>query len=654
MGRRKLIGMIMAYPEAVYQKRVLDGLFAACEKYGYDVAVFTPMVQVCHFYQEYLKGELNIFELINFDKLDGVIVSSMSLTENRIFWVYDHICKKLKSECTKPVVSLGLPMADYEVMYTDDRQAFSEIAAHVFDAHGCKNVYFLSGTKGNEVSEQRIEGFTDFLKSRGLPVNENNIFYGDFWYTGGEALADRIISGEVPMPDAVICASDYIAMGLANRLIKHGISVPDQVIVTGYDAVAEAAINTPAITTYIPDVFTVLNDAVNYIRERIEPGAELTPVGSGVQYQYGLRLCSSCGCSDDVAHIKKCLNESLYKTNHNFSEKAISDTVDISRLIDSYANEILACSSDPEVCLRNIYYTDYLLRPYSDYYLCLTENWLDTDENIVHGYPEKMNCVIHTVPTENAAADRLDERYFSIEPDHLFDTSLMLPQLYEERDEPAVFYFVPVHFNENTFGYSVLKCSLKQEDKIGCVYRNWLRNVNNALEMVRARNRLMMFSERDVMTGLLNRRGMDVRIEKMLESAKPGDKCAVFVIDMDGLKYINDNFGHIEGDFGIIAIASAVNSSLKEGEISVRAGGDEFYIIGVGEYSDSEMKERADRFRGLIDESDRSSGKPYNISASIGWRCEDVNESFDIDNVIRLADLSMYRDKTDRCKQRGS
>lgn len=161
-----------------------------------------------------------------------------------------------------------------------------------------------------------------------------------------------------------------------------------------------------------------------------------------------------------------------------------------------------------------------------------------------------------------------------------------------------------------------------------------------------------MFSERDVMTGLYNRRGMDSRIEKMLEEAAPDDKCAVFVIDMDGLKSINDNFGHTEGDFGIITIANAINSICRDSEICVRAGGDEFYVIGMGKYSDEEMNGRVERFRTLIDKADKSSGKPYDISASIGWQCGDVTESFDIDDLIRLADLRMYDDKTGRCKQR--
>ena len=71
-----------------------------------------------------------------------------------------------------------------------------------------------------------------------------------------------------------------------------------------------------------------------------------------------------------------------------------------------------------------------------------------------------------------------------------------------------------------------------------------MRNVNNCLEMLRIREEIIKFSERDAMTGLYNRRGMDVNICELLNSANAGDSVIVFVIDMDGRKHISDTYGH--------------------------------------------------------------------------------------------------------------
>lgn len=68
MKKRKLIGCILNCPENIYQSRILDGLMARCEKYDYDLAVFSPLVNGTHFYKDYLYAEFNILELINFDQ----------------------------------------------------------------------------------------------------------------------------------------------------------------------------------------------------------------------------------------------------------------------------------------------------------------------------------------------------------------------------------------------------------------------------------------------------------------------------------------------------------------------------------------------------------------------------------------------------------
>lgn len=98
MSKRKLIGVLMANPEAVYQQRVIDGIFAQCRLYDYDVAVFSPLVQVCHYFKPYLRGELNIFELVNFDLLDGIIVPSITLSEDKNYAILDGVMQKIKGK----------------------------------------------------------------------------------------------------------------------------------------------------------------------------------------------------------------------------------------------------------------------------------------------------------------------------------------------------------------------------------------------------------------------------------------------------------------------------------------------------------------------------------------------------------------------------
>ncbi|MCI7767241.1 MAG: GGDEF domain-containing protein [Oscillospiraceae bacterium] len=647
MGKRKTIGVIIAEPESVYQQRLLKGIFKQCEKYGYNAAVFCSLSKLGISYKQYQDGEANIFELVNFELLDGIIVPPITLSGDEK--VSEHVLERLKNECSKPVVCLDIPYGDYPVINTDDRSAFSSVTAHIIDVHECRKIYFLTGTMGFSVSEQRLAGYMDMMKKRDIPVDDSMIFYGDFWYSGGESLADKIISGEVERPEAVICASDHMAIGLANRLAANGIRVPEDIIVTGYDATSEAVLNDIAITTCVPDVAAAAGKAVDHIRSLIEPGAEIIPPAP--QKHSGLRICSSCGCPENMAYVKQRLNDSLIRSNWNYGDKDIENRVDINMLLESYVFESFAGSVDAHDCLDKIYRSIYLIKPFDRFWLCLKEEWLGSDEEAAMGYPDKMRTVVYRYFMHDKDDDP-EGCYISENGGEIFDTRLMLPQLWEEYDEPRVFYFAPVHYIEYSLGYAVVQCSIKEEHIIGNVYRNWLRNVSSALEMIRVRTRLQMFSERDAMTGLYNRRGMDKELYKLLKKARPTDKLLVFVIDMDGLKIINDTYGHSEGDYGIRAIANVTRQIAKNDDICVRAGGDEFYIIGVGDYNSIDALVRVQRFKQALEETDKAAAKPYEISASIGYCCESLSHKIAIDELLRIADGRMYENKIARKKQR--
>lgn len=648
MARRKLIGLILPNPEEAYQHRIMKGILKQCEKYGYDIAVFSTLVEVTHPFLDYLQGEATIYNIMNLEALDAIIVSTLSVCKNGETWLQDILLEKLK-EFQKPIISIDLPFGAYETIYTDDASAFSKITAHVLDVHHCENIYFLTGHKEYEVSEERLSGFIREMQRRGRSVSENHIFYGNFWYNSGEELADRIASGELAMPDAVICASDHMAIGVANRLQKRGIKVPDDIIVTGFDATAEAAINDLSITTYRPDIDVAAMKAVNEIRKQIEPGAQVEEVSDS--QSNGLRICASCGCQENVAYVKGRLNDSLYNVHQNYYDEEIREKIGISRLLESYMCEDLTNTMGPEECFEKIYRSSFLIQPFDHFYLCLREDWLNIEEGMENSFPKRMKMVIRATAHEDMNI-MLEGDYATNSLGRIFETEKMLPQIYEEREEASVFYFAPVHFLEDSLGYFVLQCSVRQQHKIDHVFRNWVRYVNNALKMISVQNQLRAFSERDAMTGLYNRRGMEVQLENMVKRVRQKDYWFVCVVDMDGLKTVNDRYGHEEGDCAIGVISSMVNAITKSGEVCVRAGGDEFYIIGIADYAEEEGEERNGRLEKLLEGYNQHSSKEYILSASMGY-CMQTYESKDqLQRVLHIADQNMYQNKVARKKQR--
>ncbi|SFC44757.1 substrate-binding and GGDEF domain-containing protein [Ruminococcus albus] len=642
MEKRKTICLITGMPETLHARRVAKGVFEQCDKYGYNVAVFASMSHFLFFIEEHAKGENNIYSLPNFKLFDGVIIDTVTLLEDGTGKVMKTVDRRIKECGNIPVVCLGIPYGGYHTIngYNDD--ILREMCRHVVNVHGKRDICVLTGKKGHPEAEERLAVFADELGKLGIELDEDHRIYGDFWYNSGIALAKEMIEGKRPMYEAVITAGDYMGLGLIEELTKHGIRVPEDIIVIGFDATDEAMLAEITLTSYETNYTKTAADAVDYLRKNIDPDGSIKPYVPDMQ-----NLCHegmSCGCQPDITQSARTFRDSLYYIYHNYTSENVFDNIDIGMLMESYASESLTASATPEECLKNIFGKVYLLLPFVNFRLCLREDWLSYDTYLKEGYPDKMMVAVAD-STENGVKVNNWKDMFTI------DTKDLVPELNEYTEKPCVFYFAAVHFGDNTLGYAVLQRELSDRHLLNLVFRNWLRLVNNSLEMARAKNRYVQLSIVDNMTGLYNRRGMYEKFSDMMKHADKDDRLMICVIDMDGLKYINDTFGHSEGDEAIITMSRAIKTLCGDNEVPVRAGGDEFVIIGIGAYSDDEPKKRAEHLADILEKSNSELDKPYRLDASIGCVLSDEN-SFELEKHLTKADEEMYRCKSSRRKNR--
>ena len=645
MGRRKRIGLFTSYPETTHVRRVLKGIMLQCEKYNYDLCVFASSVHLSFPHKDYLRGESNIFELASPDRLDGVILDSVNLTGDQ----EDRIRKRLMSRLFQyeklPICALELPVEGVHLIPNNDEAAIREQCRHAIEVHGRKKICVLTGTQGNKIAETRLSIYLDEIRRHGLEVLPEHIVYGDFYYFSGDALAKKIAANEIPRPDAVICGSDCMAIGLVDRLVRLGIRVPEDVLVIGFDSSDEGAVNQTTISSYEPSDKEMGANAVDYLRSIIEPGEPLIPYQHEVSSQF--HAGASCGCMTDPSYAMKHFRDSLYISNYNQADEEQSDRISIGTFMEGYVMEGFTASGSAEECFRNICNYADLLKPFRNFYLCLKPDWQNMDDIRYEGYPEKMQICVARSMEEGGTST------FGKESAVSFPTEEMIPLLDEAERNPSVFYFSPVHFDGVLLGYAVLQRDLSGHPTINVVYRNWIRYLNNALEMTRIRERLQAISVRDEMTGAYNRRGMYAMYRSMLSEAREGDALFVCVADMDGLKYVNDTFGHSEGDFGIRAVCDTLQSVAKSNEICVRGGGDEFFLIGIGPYRKEDEAERAAEFAKAIEQSSLRTEKPYTISASIGCSVFPDCRQVRLDTALSEADERMYRYKVKNKKHRS-
>lgn len=170
-----------------------------------------------------------------------------------------------------------------------------------------------------------------------------------------------------------------------------------------------------------------------------------------------------------------------------------------------------------------------------------------------------------------------------------------------------------------------------------------LREVLDDLE--RSNTQLQRISENDELTGLYNRRGFLTVARRSLELARRMRRSGlVFYADLDGLKRINDVYGHHEGDLAIKAAADVLRATFRNMDVIARLGGDEFTVLALNA---DEALVPIVRHR-LADEESKANerlGKPWRLSISIGFSAFAASDQTPIEKLMRDADSVLYAEK---------
>jgi two-component system cell cycle response regulator len=173
------------------------------------------------------------------------------------------------------------------------------------------------------------------------------------------------------------------------------------------------------------------------------------------------------------------------------------------------------------------------------------------------------------------------------------------------------------------------------------------RAVCYAISRHRAHLHLRSLSLMDELTGLYNRRGFVSLAEQRLKlTSRQHVRSTLIFIDVDNLKYINDTFGHREGDAALREIAELLRECFRDSDIIGRLGGDEFCVLLSQSSPAGDLLIRK-RMARLLDKSNEGSRRLYALSVSVG--AVDISEPCELEDQISRADALMYEHK--RAKQ---
>jgi two-component system, cell cycle response regulator len=171
------------------------------------------------------------------------------------------------------------------------------------------------------------------------------------------------------------------------------------------------------------------------------------------------------------------------------------------------------------------------------------------------------------------------------------------------------------------------------------------RAIRSAIARDNWRREIYSLSFVDELTGLYNRRAfMTVGEQQLRMARRTGSTVNLAFADLDGMKFINDHFGHIEGDRVLRDIARILRSTFRESDVIARLGGDEFAILWMGEMQVSTALVR-ERLRANLNEYIASEAPPYPLSLSVGYCQYKAGFESALTEMLSEGDRRMYEDK---------
>ena len=618
-NHRKTIGVFINRSESEFQQITIHGLVSEAQRYGFNVA-FMDSYGVRESKNMYDYYESAIINFAPIEEFDAVIVA-LDTYDTPI--LRDRLIEALQQRAKCPVISFREENNHFYCTTSEANNLTEEIVQHLVEEHGVKRFGFMAGYSGHVDSEIRFQSFQQEIQKKGLVLEENAVFYGDMWKLKGEEAYRFFFEGDGIRPEAIVCANDFMARALSDALLDHGLRIPEDVYISGFDNIEESYSIHPELTTVSVDYELMAREAIRLI-DRLLKGEK----------------CEKCICVPaKVIYRESCCGK---EKTRNISSKELRPNQKLV-LFKQKQNGHMYFSIDMDGCTSYdemygiIQNNLYLIGDYKNFYLCLfeqrnAEGILEFDNQIPDNAILKMVC---------RDGIRLEETDFSFARKDLLPSKVV-------SEEPFICHFVLLHNRTKCFGYTAVNYRNPAYDP-DIFFHNWNLTVSLAINELSAREALIQLSKKneknsitDFMTGLLNRRGLEQKVTfHWNEWIREKKQIYFFSIDLDRLKFINDTFGHKEGDRAIIEAAHAIKHAVGNRGFTARTGGDEFEVI-MSECENEQL------FYELIEKelaNANAKDDRYQIEVSIGCFCKCLDESDNYEKCIQVSDTIMYRNK---------
>ena len=606
-----------------FLKDFVKGMQRAVEGKNIDIYLFNT-----YNYTEYSGfpnySGASIFNLIHYEDFDGVIILADLIGNVRI--LEKERLKILKAG--KPAISINKKMDGICCLRIDNYTGMYDLIDHMVKMHGITDLAYVTGKESAVDFSERYKAFTEVLKDNNIPLDINQIYnieYSD--YHCAYRFFDEFVKSGKQMPKCFVCSNDLIALGLLKVCFENNINVPEQVKIIGFDDILETQSTLPSITSVKNNADMLGAEAINRLELGINP-AQLLKLKSTPVYR------QSCGChylaaKDQGRIILDILDDTNKKEEFNTQIEVIG--------------EIFAEAADVFTLLTNV--ENFLVKSHSfegsDFCIFMKSDWTSVLINSAENLPQNLS---YGTQVQAICSVQDNKKYLR----EMINTRDLIPEKMKS-DKSSIFMFLPIYHHSYVHGYYVTKDNLSMIDnRYGYI---WARNLGTSIEHFRKKNMFKQMSQqylrlstKDALSGMLNRQGLDKLAKPFYaQNKKNGLTTVLFFVDINKMKHINDQFGHLHGDLAVKTVSAAVLETVPRNWLCIRYGGDEFLVVGNsknynGEDYCTQIKER------LLSKTSVMH-LPYTLSASVGTYSVPSNSNLTLEQAVEAVDNIMYEQK---------
>lgn len=573
----------------------------------------------------------SVFSLIHYEDFDGVIVLSDLIGSTRVL-------EKERARILRagiPAITINQPLKGISCIKVDNYSGFHDLITHLIRMHDIKDIAYISGNEQSIDFAERYKAYRTCLMENNIPFDQQKVFSisASNYSIAYDFLNDYVESGK-KLPQAFVCANDLLALALLKVADEHKIKVPEDIKIVGYDDIFYSKCLMPSISTVRGNAEQVGAEAIKRVLSGDREIRHISLRSSPVYRR-------SCGCMAGISDSHKVFALNVLDSM-NVSDE-FSTQMEVIEEIFTESNDVFTLLTNLESFFAKSHHFEG-----PNFSIFLKSDWSSVLINSEENLPQNLSFGENV---QSVIAVKDNKKYIN----ELIPTRELLPQKLKSDEGNDIFLFMPIFNHSYVFGYVVIKnCLNLIENHYGYT---WTRTFGTSVERFRKNNMFKHLSQQflkistvDALSGCLNRVGMEKLVIPFYEQNKNRRLANIlYFVDINKMKLINDQFGHLHGDLAVKTVAAAILQVVPKTWKVVRYGGDEFLILGNSyEYKGQDYCEL---ITNTLNKKVALMKLPYKLSASAGTYTVNPDSPLTLQQAVEKVDEIMYIKKEEMHKQ---